>query len=114
MSGDRDVSRAPRRGTTGPMSYEVVESCHSRWVFDRERGRFRRVPRGGDIDLPVPDEEWTDYFGIEHSLDSDDFVVKLNEGGTRLLRSFRHHEPCPHCGDDEDATREVTITSIPT
>jgi hypothetical protein len=94
------------------VAYEVIESCHSRWVFDSHRGRFRRVPLAGDVDLPVPDEEWTDYFGLEHSLDSDGFVVKLNESGSRLLRSFRHSEPCPHCAEDAEATTEVAVTPI--
>jgi hypothetical protein len=92
------------------VSYDVIESCHSRWVFDAHRGRFRRVAPGGNVDLPAPDEEWTDYYGLELSLDSDDFVVSLNEAGTRLLRSFRHTDPCPHCADEDEATGEVVIS----
>jgi len=31
---------------------ERIESTHSIWLFDAERMRFRRVPKGTDADSP--------------------------------------------------------------
>lgn len=87
-----------------------IESCHSIWLFDSELGRFRRAPRGSNLDAPAPDTEWELYFGLEVDATTGAFAVVLNEGGTRLLRSWQHNEPCQHCG--ADATAELTITSI--
>lgn len=88
----------------------VIESCHTTWVFDVNRQRFRRVPRGSAMETPVPAAEWTDYFALEIDPDSDAFVVSLNEAGTRLLRSYQHHDPCPQCG--AQATGEVSLEAV--
>jgi len=89
---------------------QVLESCHSTWIFDPERGRFRRAARGSAIDVPAPDHEWEDYFGLELLPDSDAFVVKLNDSGTKLLRAYRHTEGCTACA--EEPTGEVSVTEI--
>ncbi len=88
----------------------VLESCNSTWVFEPEKERFRRVPRGGSIAAPVPSTEWTPYAKLEVDPESDSFVVSLNAEGTRLLRSFQHSEPCPQCG--EQATGEVSLQAV--
>lgn len=88
----------------------VLESCNSVWIFDEEAHRFRRLPRGVDVDAPVPASDWTEYFHLEVDLDGDAFVVSLNPEGTRLLRSFRHHDPCPQCGDE--VTTELSLDAL--
>lgn len=88
----------------------VIESCHTTWVFEPARQRFRRVPRGSVMEAPVPETDWTEYFGLEIDPDSDAFVVSLNEAGTRLLRSYQHHDPCPQCG--VQATGEVSLEAV--
>ena len=88
----------------------VLESCNSTWVFEPDRSRFRRVPRDVNVDAPVPATDWSTYFKLEVDPETDAFVVALNEEGTRLLRSFRHHEPCPHCADE--VTTELSLQAV--
>lgn len=90
---------------------ERVESCHSVWLFDTERMRFRRMARGGPLDVPALESDWEPYYGLELSADSDAFAVILNESGTRLIRSWRHTEPCGHCAPavEIDVTGEVSL-----
>jgi hypothetical protein len=92
------------------VDIDVLESCNSTWMFDPERGRFRRVPRGTRLDFPASDSEWEPYFGIEVLPDTGAFVVHLNESGTKLLRAYQHFEPCEHCG--VDSTGLVSLTEI--
>lgn len=92
---------------------ERIDSCHSIWLFDAERMRFRRVPRGTSIDSPALASDWEPYFGLEVSAESGAFAVALNESRTRLLRSWRHTSPCEHCSmeADLDVTGEVSLLS---
>jgi hypothetical protein len=93
---------------------ERIETSHSTWLFDTERMRYRRVPRGGDPDAPSFDGDWEPYY----SLDVDDdgsFTVALNPERTRLLRSYRDDaEPgtvdlgAP-TGAQEEATTELRL-----
>jgi hypothetical protein len=90
---------------------QVIESCNSTWLFDAPRMRFRRVPKGTSIDVPVPPEDWQRYYSLElHDDNSGAFVVALNEAETRLLRSYRHSVPCPHC--DAHATTELSLEAV--
>jgi hypothetical protein len=70
-----------------------IESTHSTWLFDSERMRFARLPRGVDPTSGPLESEWQSYFGLE--LDpSGAFTVALNADHTRLLRAWRE-EPEP-------------------
>ena len=90
---------------------ERIDSCHSIWLFDTERMRFRRVPKETSIDSPALESDWEPYFGLEISPESGAFAVALNESRTRLLRSWRHTSPCEHCSTDAevDVTGEVSL-----
>jgi len=72
----------------------VLESCHSHWIFESARGRFRRVPRGTRLDMPPQENEWTPYYRLELDASSGAFSVGLNADDTRVLRSWLHAEPC--------------------
>lgn len=85
----------------------VLESCHSMWIFEPERGRFRRVPRGTRLDMPSPENEWTSYYRLELDTSSGAFSVGLNPDDTRVLRSWLHVEPCRHCSADH--TGELSL-----
>ncbi|MGA2036900.1 MAG: hypothetical protein ABSH04_04870 [Acidimicrobiales bacterium] len=88
----------------------VLESCHSTWLFDTERMRFRRVLRGFDLDSHQSPTGWRAYSGLDIDLVSESFVVLLNPEGTRLLRSWRHVEHCTRCGGE--ATGELSLEEL--
>ena len=90
----------------------VLESCHSTWLFDTERMRFRRVLKGLDLDSRTATTDWRPYFGLDLDLVSESFVVLLNEEGTKLLRSWRHVEHCSQCGGA--ATGELSLDELRT
>ena len=92
-----------------PAGLEVIESCNSTWLFDTRNKRFRRVPRGMPVDLPAA-ADWERYVKFEIDIDSGAFLVTLNESGTRLLRSFRHTDPCDQCGAGQ--TTELSLDAI--
>ncbi|HZQ85340.1 MAG TPA: hypothetical protein VFA83_10905 [Acidimicrobiales bacterium] len=88
----------------------VIESCNSTWLFDHDKARFRRVPRGTPLDLPAPEAEWQRFHRLEVDPDTDAFLVHLNESGSRLLRSFRHTPPCQQC--EPHGTVELSLEAI--
>src|ERR1700683_168058 len=88
----------------------VLESCHSTWIFDTERLRFRRVLKGLALDGPSVTTAWRAYYGLEIDPISESFVVLLNPEGTRLLRSWRHVEQCPQCGGNQ--TAELSLDEL--
>jgi hypothetical protein len=88
----------------------VLESCHSLWVFESARGRFRRVPRGTRLDMPPQENEWTPYYRLELDASSGAFSVGLNPDDTRVLRSWLHVEPCRHCSSDQ--TSELSVEAL--
>jgi hypothetical protein len=93
------------------MEYMTLDSCHSRWVFDTARLRFRRVPKGPGLDLLMAITEWRPYHELLLDPDSETFVVILNASGTRMLRSWRHTSAvCPQCGAAH--TEELSVEAI--
>ncbi len=88
----------------------VLESCHSTWIFDPVKMRFRRVLKGLDLDAYQASTAWRPYFGLELDPLSESFVVLLNPEGTRLLRSWRHVERCPQCGGE--STAELSVDEL--
>lgn len=88
----------------------VLQSCHSTWLFDRHRRRFRRVLKGLDLGAREASTEWRAYHTFDLDEASGRFVVILNPEGNRVIRSRRHTEPCPDCGTD--ATSELSLEEI--
>ncbi len=88
----------------------VLESCHSTWIFDTDRMRFRRVLKGLALDAHAATTAWRAYYGLEVDPISESFVVLLNPEGTRLLRSWRHVEHCPQCGGNQ--TAELSLDEL--
>jgi hypothetical protein len=72
-----------------------IESTHSVWLFDTDRMRFRRVPKGTDADAPSLDSDWEAYFALDVDEETGAFTVALNEDRTRLLRAWRDNVPTP-------------------
>ena len=93
------------------VDYVTIDSCHSRWVFDTERMRFRRILKGLGSAERMPITEWRRYFALHLDPHSDSFVVMLNDTDTRMLRSWRHLDPvCLQCG--ESGTEELSLDDI--
>jgi hypothetical protein len=85
-----------------------LESSNSIWLFEVERMRFRRVPRGTDLTVPAVASDWQPYFGLEVEPDTGAFTVALNEDGTRRLRAVRVDMP-----ERDDRTTELTLRPDP-
>lgn len=100
------------------MSLQRIESCHSVWTFDRERQRFRRSPRFG-TGAGSASSGWERFYGLEIDMATGAFSVSLDPMGSRLLRSWRHLDPCPHCGasseapDGDEVTKELRLQRAP-
>jgi hypothetical protein len=95
---------------TDAVSEILIESCHSTWIIDLERSRFRRVVRDGSLRSSPPSTDWQPCYGVEIDPLSESFVVLLNPEGTRLLRSWRHVEHCSQCGGE--ATSELSLKDL--
>ena len=76
-----------------------IESTHSTWLFDSERMRFCRLPRGIDPSSLPLEGEWQPYFGLEIDT-AGAFTVALNADHTRLLRAWR---------EDLEQTKELEL-----
>ena len=89
----------------------LIDSCHSRWVFNTESKRFRRVLKGPGIGLRTVTTEWRPYAELHVDEYSDAFTVVLHEDGTRMLRSWRHRTGlCAQCG--AQVTEELSVVDI--
>jgi hypothetical protein len=104
---DHPDSASPEAVERAGMDLRVLHSCHSTWYFDPARRRFQRVPRGQDV---VPGSGWAPYHRLEIDT-SGSFMVTLNDEDTRMLRSWVHSEPCPHCHLD-DRTEELRLQPL--
>jgi len=94
--------------TMGAM--KQIDTCHSRLMFDTERQRFRRAPKGPGFEERFVVTEWRPYAHLHLDPESDSFTVMLNEAGTRMLRSWRHTQAvCPNCGA---RTAELTAEDL--
>jgi hypothetical protein len=100
----------PVQVVVGGVLVQVIESCNNTWLFDMERRRFRRVPRGVPLDLPATSGEWQPFARLDVDPDSDAFEVALDERGSRLLRAWRHQGACQQC--DERTTAEVSKAAV--
>ena len=92
----------------------TLDSCHSRWIFDTDQRRFRRVLRGPEMELRTVTTEWRPYHDLHVDEESDSFVVALNEAGTRMLRSRRHRDgECPNCGVTTGEVQAAEVAAAP-
>ncbi|MGH9027672.1 MAG: hypothetical protein ACRDWD_16385 [Acidimicrobiia bacterium] len=84
-----------------------IDSAHSVWLFDTDRMRFRRLPKGSDPSAPSLERDWQRYYALVEDAGSGAFTVALNEDRTRLLRSLR--EPAASADDN---TAELTLAPV--
>jgi hypothetical protein len=80
-----------------------IDSTHSTWLFDPERMRFCRIPKGVDASTLPLERDWQSY----HALEIDPtgaFTVALNADRTKLLRAWQDGT-----GDDLQPTGELEL-----
>lgn len=117
-AGERSAATvALEHHDVGGAELRILESCHSLWIFDPARMRFRRAPRGSRLDMPSPESEWARYYRLEVDASSGAFAVGLTPDDTRVLRSRLHIDPCRHCGGGgspggSDRTAELSLDAI--
>ena len=97
-------------GTPSVTSPLVLESCHSTWIFDTVRRKFRRILKGADGMTSRTSTGWREYYGLDLDERSESFVVTLNADATRLLRSWRHLDHCAQC--DGEPTAELSVDEL--
>ncbi len=89
----------------GEPSMMRIETANSVWMFDTERMRFWRVPRGLDVNSFATARAWQPYFELEIDSDTGAFSVWLDEAGTRRLRSYQ-------LVPSVDVTRELRLDPV--
>ena len=92
------------------METTILESCHSTWVFDTDRMRFRRIIKEIEVEYQSVATEWRPYYLLQVAGQGEAFTVHLNASGTRLIRSWRHTEDCAQCGGH--VTAELSLKDL--
>jgi hypothetical protein len=87
-----------------------MESCHSTWIFDEDRMRFRRILKFIEVGQHAVTTAWRPYHRLQIDLRTDTFTILLNAEGTRMIRSWRHDEHCTQCGGHE--TSQLSLDDI--
>lgn len=112
--GAEALAEATMPGVATAMPATVaIESCHSTWVFDSVRMRFRRVLKDAEVGGQQVATGWRPYYRLDDHPDSETFTVYLNAPCTRMIRSWRRHaEDCTQCG--EHGTSEISLEMLRT
>jgi hypothetical protein len=92
------------------MKTTIFESCHSTWIFDTERMRFRRILNEIEVGHRSVSTAWRPYFELQADPTSEAFTVVLNADRSRQIRSWRHTTDCSQCGGH--VTAELSLEDI--
>jgi hypothetical protein len=92
------------------MKATIFESCHSTWIFDTDRLRFRRILIDIEVGRHSVSTAWRPYFQLEAEPTSETFTVVLNADRSRRIRSWRHTADCMECGGH--VTAELSLADI--
>jgi len=96
---DDDQVESARRAVATPREMLIVQSCVSTWFFSRRCRMFRRVLTGIEVQGCPVMTDWRRYYSLEFDPTCSFFVVWLDPERTRLLRFWRHTQPCDRCDD---------------
>jgi hypothetical protein len=88
----------------------ILESCHSTWIFEPDRQRFRRILKDIEVGHHAVSTEWRPYSHLEVDPEGESFTVFLTEDRSRLIRSWRHTHECSQCGGH--VTTEMSLQDI--
>jgi hypothetical protein len=94
----------------GYMEAITLESCHSIWIIDIERRRFRRVLKDVEVGLRTVSTDWRPYTQFQFEPHGEAFTIVLTPDGSRRIRSWRHTSDCAQCGGH--ATAELSLTDL--
>jgi hypothetical protein len=92
------------------METIILESCHSTWVIDPDRMRFRRILKHLEVGHESVTTDWRSYYQFHFDPQAETFTVSLNPEGTRRIRSWRHTEDCVQCGGH--VTAELSLEQL--
>jgi hypothetical protein len=91
--------KTPTDPSLRPSDALVLESCHSTWIFDPQRLKFRRILKGVEVGSGCVVTEWRTYWQLEVDPQGEGFTVYLNSSRSRLIRAWRHTQSlCDRCG----------------
>jgi len=76
------------RALIGGRPIEIVEARTTRWLFDRARRRFMRLPRATELDVGVLALPWQHYSDLTLDDDGGGVVVTLDDGGLLRLHAI--------------------------
>ena len=91
-------------GEAGGDDLVVLESNHSKWLFDETAHHYLRIPNGAD----PSESEWRPYHRLLVDELASAFLVFLDPAGSRVLRARRHEVPCESC----DVTEQLSVDEI--
>jgi hypothetical protein len=92
------------------MKAIIFESCHSTWIFDTDRMRFRRILNDIEVGHRSVSTAWRPYFQLQADPTGESFTVVLNADRSRQIRSWRHTADCEQCGGH--VTAELSLEDI--
>jgi hypothetical protein len=92
------------------MKATTLESCHSTWIFDTDRMRFRRILNDIEVGHRSVSTAWRPYFELQADPTAETFTIILKADRSRLIQSWRHTPDCVQCGDHR--TGELSLEDI--
>lgn len=91
-----------RERRLGGYVVQELESCHSLWLFDVEGRRYLRVPKGASLEISAVEKFWRPYRDVALRPNGS-FVITVTPDGSRMVRAWRHLDPCPLCAMEHTA-----------
>jgi len=85
------------------MEEVILDSCHSIWVFDTNRMRYRRILKGVEFSHRCVTTEWRAYWHLKMDKQTGTFIVYLRADRSRVIRSWLHTDDCMRCGEHQTA-----------
>jgi len=76
------------RALIGGNPIEIVEARTTRWLFDRARRRFLRLPRASELNVGVLALPWQPYADLALDDDGGGVIVTLDDGGLLRLHAI--------------------------
>ena len=106
MPGSPQIRDSPICHVCG-MDGIILESCHSTWIIDPDRMRFRRILKDVSVEGHAVTTNRRPYYHFHFDPQGETFTVSLNPDGTRRIHSWRHNENCVQCAG------HVTVGAVP-